>query len=100
MTSGSLRCGRRLQPAAFCDAPAPLWSAVPLSGTVHKEGVYSVSITDAFPSSSIPAFCGRITLVFFVPLILQLLMFLAEPSIREVGTAGVGAWAFRFIFQA
>lgn len=41
MTSGSLRCGRRLQPAAFCDAPAPLWSAVPLSGTVHKEGVYS-----------------------------------------------------------
>ena len=49
-----------------------------------------VPVTDAFPCPSVPALGYWVPVVLFVPLILQLLMFLTEPAIRQLGTTGVG----------
>ena len=64
----------------------PAFPLAPLT----KQVCIHVPVTDAFPCPSIPALGCRVPVVLFVPLILQLLMFLTEPSIRQLGTAGVG----------
>ena len=74
--------------------------AVPLAPFTKRVCIH-VPVTDAFPCPSVPALGCRVPVVLFVPLILQLLMFLTEPAIRQLGPAGVGtrprlfAWAGR-----
>lgn len=63
--------------------------AVPLAPLTKRVCIH-VPVTDAFPCPSVPALGCRVPVVLFVPLILQLLMFLTEPAIRQLGTAGVG----------
>ena len=53
--------------------------AFPLAPLTKRVCIH-VPVTDAFPC---PA-------VLFVPLILQLLMLLTKPAVRQLGTAGVG----------
>ena len=49
----------------------------------------SIAVPDSFPCSSIPAFDGEVTVIAFVSFVLFLLVFLAEPAISQVGTAGM-----------
>lgn len=49
-----------------------------------------VPVADAFPCPSIPALGCRVPVILFVPLVLFSLMFLTEPAIRQLRTAGVG----------
>ena len=63
--------------------------AVPLA-LLTKRVCIHVPVTDAFPCSSVPALGCWVPAVLFVTLVLQLLMFLTEPAIRQLGTAGVG----------
>ena len=67
--------------------------AVPLAPLTKRVCIH-VPVTDAFPCPSVPALGCWVPVVLFVPLILHLLMFLTEPAIRQLGTAGVGAGAF------
>jgi hypothetical protein len=55
----------------------------------------SIGIPDAFPSPSVSTLGGRVAVVPFVTLGLQLLVFWAEPFVRQVGAAGVGTGPFR-----
>jgi hypothetical protein len=52
----------------------------------------NIAVTDAFPRSAITLPCVGITLVLLVTSVLFLLMFLAEPSVSHIRTAGMMAW--------
>ena len=53
------------------------------------EGVSGgVSVTDTLPRSAVAPLGGGVPLVAFVAAVLLLSVFLAEPSIGQVGTAG------------
>ena len=58
-----------------------------------------VSVTDAFPCLTIPTLDCGVPSVLFIALVLQFLMLLTKPAVREVGTAGVGAGALWFLWQ-
>lgn len=56
------------------------------------EGVcLNIAVTDAFPRTPVPFPCCRVTTVLLVTLILFLLVFLTEPSLCQLGTAGMMA---------
>lgn len=63
--------------------------AFPLA-LLTKRVCIHVPVTDAFPCPSIPALGCRVPVILFVPLVLFSLMFLTEPAIRQLRTAGVG----------
>ena len=64
----------------------PVFPLAPLT----KRVCIHVPATDAFPCPSVPALGCWISAVLFVPLVLYSLMFLTEPGVRQLGTAGVG----------
>ena len=65
--------------------------------TLLTEGMgLNVTVTDAFPRSSVPSPRSRVTVVLLVTLVLFPLVFLAEPTFSKVGTTGVVAGVFRF----
>ena len=53
-----------------------------------------VSVADALPRSAVAPLGGGVPLVAFVAAVLLLSVFLAEPSIGQVGTAGETAGVF------
>ena len=56
------------------------------------EGVcLNIAVTDAFPRTSVPFPCCRVTSVLLLTLVLFLLVFLTEPSFCQLGTAGMVA---------
>ena len=55
-----------------------------------------ITVTDAFPRTSIFSFGCRVAAVLLISLVLYFLMFLTEPAIRQLGTAGVGTRSFWF----
>jgi hypothetical protein len=71
-------------------------SALSLADLAQRMGG-DVTVTDTLPRFAVTFLAGRVTVVFVVPSHLQLLMFLAETSVRQFGTAGVTAWALGFI---
>ena len=50
---------------------------------------FCVAVTDAFPSSAIPTAYSRVTVVLLIALGFLLCVFLTEPSMGQLGTAGV-----------
>ena len=58
-----------------------------------------IAVTDAFPRSSVPLACSRVTAVLLITLVLFLLVLLTETALRQVRTAGVAARVFRFSWQ-
>ena len=64
----------------------PAFALAPLT----KRVCIHVPVTDAFPRPSIFSFDCRVSAVLFVSLVLQFLMLITEPPIRQFGTAGVG----------
>ena len=61
----------------------------------ERVGIH-VPVSDAFPRTSIPALGSRIAFILFIASVFLLFMFRTEASIREVGTAWVGAGALWF----
>ena len=57
----------------------------------------SVPVADAFPSSAVSSADSGIAVVFFVAFCFFLGVFLAEPSVSQLGTAGVGAGTLGFL---
>jgi hypothetical protein len=56
------------------------------------EGVcLNIAVTDAFPRTSISFPCCRITAIPLVTLVFFLLVFFTEPSLCQLGTAGMVA---------
>ena len=53
-----------------------------------------IAVTDSFPGTSVTAAGSRVTVVAFITLCLLLCVFLAEPSVSKVGTAGMGTRSF------
>ena len=64
----------------------PVFTLAPLT----KRVCIHVPVTEAFPCPFVPALGCWISAVLFVPLVLYSLMFLTEPGVRQLGTAGVG----------
>ena len=62
-----------------------------------KRMICNVSVTDSFPRSSVPLTHRRVTVIFFVPFILLLLMLCTEPVVRKFRTSGIGTRPFRFL---
>ena len=50
----------------------------------------SIAISDTLPSSTVSSFCGRVTFVSFIALGFYLGVFIAEPSVSQIRTAGIG----------
>ena len=67
-----------------------------LQAHLTKRMICNVSVTDSFPCSSVPLTHCRITVIFFVPFILLLLMLRTESAVRRFRTAGIGTRPFRF----
>lgn len=55
-----------------------------------------VAVTDSLPCPTIFAFDSGVSVIFFIPLILQPLMFLTKPAIRQLWAAGIRTRPFRF----
>lgn len=55
-----------------------------------------VAVPDTLPSASIPAFCLRTAVIFFIACVFLLLMHRAVPTVSKVGTAGIGAGPLGF----
>ena len=53
-----------------------------------------IAVTDAFPRSSVPLACSRVTAVLLVTLVLFLLVQFAETTLRQIRTAGMVARVF------
>jgi hypothetical protein len=47
-----------------------------------------IGITDAFPCSAVAFLYSGVTVVLLVAFVFLFLMFLAEPTVRKIGTAG------------
>ena len=56
----------------------------------------SIADPDAFPCPSVPTLGGRVTVVPFIALGFQLLVFRAEAPVSQVGAAGKRAGPFWF----
>ena len=56
----------------------------------------SISVTDTFPCTSVSSSDSGITVVFFVAFCFFLGVFLAEPSVSQLGTTGMGAGTLGF----
>ena len=56
-----------------------------------------ITVADAFPRSAVPFTGGGVASVSFIFLCVLLGMSRAEPSVRQLGTAGVTTGAFWFI---
>ena len=54
----------------------------------------NITVTDAFPRSTITPVCCRVSVVLLVLFVSFLLVLLTEPSFSKVGTAGMVAWVF------
>ena len=75
-----------------------------LGGNQHTLGVaflaermcLDVAVTDALPRPSIPTAYSRVSVVLLVALVFLTFMLLAEPTLRKVGTAGVGTGTLWF----
>ena len=50
---------------------------------------FCVAVTDALPCSAVPTAYSRVTVVLLVALGFLLCVFLTEPSVGQLGTAGV-----------
>lgn len=70
-----------------------------LQTLLTKRVCMHVPVTDALPGTSVPAFGGWVSVVLLVAFGLQLLMFLAEPPVRKLWTAGVGTGPLWFPWQ-
>ena len=55
-----------------------------------------ISVTDAFPRSAVPSADSGITVVFFVAFCFFLGVFLAEPTVGQLGTTGMGTGTLGF----
>ena len=55
-----------------------------------------VAVADAFPCPAVPALGFRIAVIFFIPLGLQLGVFLTKSAVCQLGAAGIGAGALWF----
>ena len=67
-----------------------------LLAPLTKRVCIHVPVTDAFPRPSIFSFDCRVPAILFITLVLQFLMLLAEPAVRQLGTAGVGTRSLWF----
>jgi len=56
----------------------------------------SISVADAFPRSAVTSADSGIAVVFFVAFCFFLGVFLAEPTVGQLGTAGMGARTLGF----
>lgn len=63
----------------------PAFALAPLT----KRVCIHVPVTDTFPRPSISSFDCRVPAVLFITLVLQFLMLLTKPAVRQLGTAGV-----------
>ena len=63
----------------------PAFALAPLT----KRVCIHVPVTDPFPRPSISSFDCRVPAVLFITLVLQFLMLLTKPAVRQLGTAGV-----------
>lgn len=70
-----------------------------LQAHLTKRMICNMSVTDSFSRSSVPFLHLRRTVILLVALVFLLLMFLAEPSVRKIWTAGMGTRAFRFLWH-
>ena len=55
-----------------------------------------ISVTDSFPRSAVSSTDSRVAVVFFVAFCFFLSVFLAEPSVSQLGAARVGAGTLGF----
>ena len=62
--------------------------AFPLASLTKRVCIH-VPVTDAFPRPSIFSFDCRVPAVLLISLVLQFLMLLTKPAVRQLGTAGV-----------
>lgn len=60
----------------------------------------NITVTDAFPRTTISSPSVRVSLVLLVTSVLFLLMFLTEPTLGQLGTSGMVAWVFRFSWHS
>lgn len=67
-----------------------------LKTLLTKRVCMHVPISDSFPRSSVPTLCCRVSVILLIAFGLQLLVFLAEPSVRQLRTARVGTGMLRF----
>ena len=61
--------------------------AIPLAQLTQRM-LLDVPVADALPGAAIPAAYSRVTVVLLVAFVFLFLMFLAEPTVRKIGTAG------------
>ena len=54
----------------------------------------NIRISDAFPGTSVPSLDHRVPSVLLVGLVILLRMLLTETILRQLRTAGIGAWSF------
>lgn len=59
-----------------------------------------ITVTDTFPSPSIPTAYSRISVILLVASILLLLMLLAEPSSGQFRTSGIRTWSLGFSWHS
>ena len=64
-----------------------------------KRMICNMPVTDSFPCSSVPLTHCRVTVIFFVSLILLLLMLRTESAVRKFRTAWIGTRPFRFLWH-
>ena len=64
-----------------------------------KRKLRHMSVTDFLPHSAISFLHLRGTVIFLIAFILLPLVFLAEPSVCKVRTAGIGTRAFWFVWH-
>lgn len=59
-----------------------------------------IAVTDSFPCPSVPTAYSRVSVVLLVALVLLPLVFLTEPPLCQVGTAGKGTGALWFSWHS
>lgn len=67
-----------------------------LKAQLTKGMCFNITVTDAFPRSTVSFPCCRITTVLLVTPVLFLLVFLTEPSLCQLRAAGMMAWMLCF----
>ena len=71
-----------------------------LEALLTERMLLCIGSTDAAPSPSVPTAYSRIPVVLLVAGIFFFLVFLAEPSVCQVGTARMGTRSCRFIWHS
>jgi len=71
------------------------YSPLPLAHLTQRMS-RNVSVTDAFPGSSVPTVYSRVSIVLLVAFVFCLGVFLTESPIGQLRTAGVGTRALWF----